>query len=387
MAGEQADAERDARLVEVTRALALADLAGLGQLASDATVEAYVKSAEESLESRGSEVLQAYGWLGEVPAGEKLSAMVSWPLEKAEETQKLVEKAWDGMWGKLPGMAQEHLDAASFKRAFLLDEGFELAKKHLGKSKEVEGSPEKRPRLATPMGTCPALPQGQEFQTVQEILQNGRSANCLKAWILVAEGSVQARKTTKGKPSCIYCCLVSDGHNEAVLTAWGEGAKLLHETVKGREGQQLAITQVGASNRNSRVGIPELIAGRGVTVQAVAVSDEEKPLPRCTDMQRLAEVSDWSAVNIEGRVLEVLVGGHFKLVDESGLAVRVHVDRPQIPKLQEGQSCQVLLATKSTRYSNVSVTGFSAILPGEVLGPESVPLPSRVIFAGREQGG
>ena len=51
MAGEQADAERDARLVEVTRALALADLAGLGQLASDATVEAYVKSAGESLES------------------------------------------------------------------------------------------------------------------------------------------------------------------------------------------------------------------------------------------------------------------------------------------------------------------------------------------------
>ena len=137
--------------------------------------------------------------------------------------------------------------------------------------------------------------------------------------------------------------------------------------MKGREGQQLAITQVGASNRNSRVGIPELIAGRGVTVQAVAVSDEEKPLPRRTDMQRLAEVSDWSAVNIEGRVLEVLVGGHFKLVDESGLAVRVHVDRPQIPKLQEGQSCQVLLATKSTRYSNVSVTGFSAILPGRCL--------------------
>ena len=57
-------------------------------------------------------------------------------------------------------MAQEHLDAASFKRAFLLDEGFELAKKHLGKSKEVEGSPEKRPRLATPMGHLPGAAAG-----------------------------------------------------------------------------------------------------------------------------------------------------------------------------------------------------------------------------------
>ena len=75
------------------------------------------------------------------------------------------------------------------------------------------------------------------------------------------------------------------------------------------------------------------------------------------------------------------MGGAFKLVDESGLAVRIHVEKAQLPKLQEGQSCQVLLATKSTRYSNVSVTGFSAIRAGDVLGPESVPLPLRVIFA------
>eukprot|EP00435_Cladocopium_sp_Y103_P068074 s284_g31.t1 len=381
MAAGEGAMEKDARLVEVTRALALADLAGLGQLVSEATVDAYVKSAGEALENRGNEALQAYGWLGEVPAGEKLSALVSWPIERAEETQQVVEKEWDGMWGKLPAMAQQHLDAASFKRAFLLNEGFELARKHLAKSKEVEGPPEKRPRPAAPPDNLPGLSSGQEFQSVQEILQNGRSANCLKAWVLVAEGSVQARKTTKGKPSSIYSCLVSDGQSDAVLTSWGEGAKVLHESLKGREGKQVTITQVGASNRNARMGIPELIAGRGVEVHAVAPSDEEKPLPRFTDMQRLAEVSDWSAVNVEGRVLEVLAGGHFKLVDESGLALRIHVDRPQIPKLLEGQSCQVLLATKSTRYSNVSVTGFSAVRPGEVAGPESVPLPSRVIFA------
>ena len=77
---------------------------------------------------------------------------------------------------------------------------------------------------------------------MQEILQNGRSANCLKVWVLVAEGEVQARKTTKGKPSSIYSCLVSDGQCNAVLTAWGEGAKALHESLKGREGQQVGIT-------------------------------------------------------------------------------------------------------------------------------------------------
>ena len=187
---------------------------------------------------------------------------------------------------------------------------------------------------------------------MQEILQNGRSANCLKAWILVAEGSVQARKTTKGKPSCIYCCLVSDGHNEAVLTAWGEGAKLLHETVKGREGQQLAITQVGASNRNSRVGIPELIAGRGVTVQAVAVSDEEKPLPRCTDMQRLAEVSDWSAVNIEGRVLEV--GG-----DISSWWMRVAWQSASMSTGRRSRSCRKGKAAKCCWQPRVHATPMS----------------------------
>ena len=52
-------------------------------------------------------------------------------------------------------------------------------------------------------GKSPSLTRG-EAHGINEILVNGRSANCLQAWILVAQPSVQARKTTKGKASAIY---------------------------------------------------------------------------------------------------------------------------------------------------------------------------------------
>ena len=282
------------------------------------------------------------------------------------------------MWGKLPAMAQEHLDAAAFKPTFLLDEGFALAKKHLSTNKEPEESPQKRPKKDVPEAVLPGarpadLPGSVDFQTIAEILQNGRSANCLRVFVLVAEGVVVARKTKRGKPSCMYSILVSDGATEAVVTAWGEGAKTLQEGARGREGQCVAITQVGSSDRNARVGIPELMAGRGMTVQAVLSQEESAPAPCLTSLQQLPEVSDWAAVNIEGRVLEVLVGGHFKLVDDSGLAIRVHVDKVPQPNLQEGQLVQVLLGTKSNRYGNVSAGTFSAVRGGEVLAPEQVP--------------
>ena len=120
MAAPEGDGERDAWLPEVTKALA-ADLAGLGEV-SEEIVDTYMKSAKHGLESRGRELLKAYAWLGEVP-GEKLKVMVSWPIDRAEETQHVVEKEWNGIWGKVPAVAQEHLDAALFKRTFLLNEG------------------------------------------------------------------------------------------------------------------------------------------------------------------------------------------------------------------------------------------------------------------------
>ena len=66
------------------------DLAGLGQLATQEAVDSYIASAGEALETRANQVLQAYGWLGDVPPGEKLKAMVD--LGHLKRQKKL--KAW-----------------------------------------------------------------------------------------------------------------------------------------------------------------------------------------------------------------------------------------------------------------------------------------------------
>ena len=365
------------RLAEVVKAVAEMDLAGLGQLASMEVVQQYIASAGEGLQTRAKEVLKAYGWLGEVPAGKKLRAMVTWPIEKAEETKGLVLEKWESVWGKLPPLAQQHLDAASFKRDFLLDAGFLLTQNLLEAGKESKEPPAKRRRE----DSCPGLTSGLGgYQTIEEILQNGRSTNRMKCWVLAATGVPQARKTARGKASTIYSVLVSDGRKDAVVTCWGEGAKTLHDGVATREGELVALTPVGASARSSRMGLPELMAGRGLAIEVVAGGDQA-PAPSFIPLQQLPECADWAAVNVAGRVLEVMPGGGFKIVDDSGVAVRVHTDTVGIPPLQEGQKVELLLATKSTRFSNVSVSSFTTIRLGEELDPQAVPLPSRVIFA------
>ena len=369
MASEAAEEEAVAmRLGAVTKAVAEMDLAGLGQLATQEAVDSYIASAGEALETRANQVLQAYGWLGDVLPGEKLKAMVTWPLEKAEETQGLVLKKWESIWGNLPPTAQQHLDAASFKKAFLLDEGFSLAKKHLQQEKAAEGSPAKRPR----QDLLPSVPAGLAGQTIEEILQNGRSANRLKCWVLAATGSPQARKTGRGKPSNIVSILVSDGKMDAVITCWGECAKTLHDGASGRQGQHIALAPLGAGTRNPRMGLPELLGGRGLTIEVVADGEEEGvPPPSFLPLQQLAEVGDWASVNIQGRVLEIMPGGDFKVVDDCGVAVRVHAELARLPQLQEGQKVDLLLATKSSRFANVSISSFTAIRPGAAAGSRS----------------
>ena len=378
MAAEAVEEDGPAvRLAEVVKAVAETDLAGLGQLASSEVVQQYIDSAGEGLQTRAKEVLKAYGWLGEVPAGKKLQAMVTWPIEKAEEARRRVLEEWESVWGKLPQLAQQHLDAASFKTNFLLDAGFVLTQNLLEAGKESTESPAKRRREDA--GLSPASGSG-GYQTIEEILQNGRSTNRIKCWVLAATGAPQARKTTRGKASTIYSVLVSDGRKDAVITSWGEAAKALHDGVATREGELVALTPVGASARSSRMGLPELMGGRGLAIEVVGGGDQP-PAPSYLPLQQLPECADWAAVNVAGRVLEVMPGGGFKLVDDSGVAVRVHTDAAGSTPVQEGQKVELLLATKSTRFSNVSVSSFTGLRLGEKLDPEAVPLPARVVFA------
>ena len=99
-------------------------------------------------------------------------------------------------------------------------------------------------------------------------------------------------------------------------------------------------------------------------------------------LQQLAEVGRLCVSEHPGAgVLEIMPGGDFKVVDDCGVAVRVHAELARLPQLQEGQKVDLLLATKSSRFANVSISSFTAIRPGEQLDPEAVALPSRVIFA------
>ena len=120
------------------------------------------------------------------------------------------------------------------------------------------------------------------------------------------------------------------------------------------------------------MGLPELLGGRGLTIEVVADGEGEGvPPPSFLPLQQLAEVGDWASVNIQGRVLEIMPGGDFKVVDDCGVAVRVHAELARLPQLQEGQKVDLLLATKSSRFANVSISSFTAIRPGAAAGSRS----------------
>ena len=200
------------------------------------------------------------------------------------------------MWDAVPLAARAHLDRASFKEDFLAGEAWKVVEQAMAKQ-EPQESPEKRLRRSLQLGgELPgeaALPPAAwpglgSPQTVQEILVNGRSSNTLQVWVLAAQGTVQSKKTGRGKQSCLYTCLVHDGQDAAVLSAWGEMARVVSEGVKGRQQQGVLLSQIGASTRSVRLGLAEVVANRGVRVQPVELTGA-CPAPPFTNFLHLAE--------------------------------------------------------------------------------------------------
>ena len=111
-------------------------------------------------------------------------------------------------------------------------------------------------------------------------------------------------------------------------------------------------------------------------MEIIAADKAGCPTPEFTGLEHLAEIGDWGVVNIRGRLLETELR-NFKLVDDTGLCVRVHAEK-QITAA-EGSRLELLMCTKSSRFSNVGLSSFSKVT--EVASDDTSPLPSRVIFA------
>ena len=81
---------------------------------------------------------------------------------------------------------------------------------------------------------------------------------------------------------------------------------------------------------------------------------------RCkfTGLEHLADIAEWGIVNIRGRLLETEVR-NFKLVDDTGLCVRVHAEKQMTAA--EGSRLELLMCTKSSRFSNVGLSSFSKV--------------------------
>ena len=216
--------------------------------------------------------------------------------------------------------------------------GFSLAKK----ASAARESSRRVSSKAPPAGSvCQVFPAGLAGQTIEEILQNGRSANRLKCWVLAATGSPQARKNRERQNHpTFFSILVSDGKMDAVITCLGrnvakDSTRWSFQAAKANTLPWLHWAQA--------LGILEWVcqscwADVVLTIEVVADGEGEGvPPPSFLPLQQLAEVGDWASVNIQGRVLEIMPGGDFKVVDDCGVAVRVHAELARLPQLQEGQ--------------------------------------------------
>ena len=143
-------------------------------------------------------------------------------------------------------------------------------------------------------------------------------------WVLCAQGSMESKKTSRGKP-----------HLHQILVA--DAACTLRAACRGKEGSKVAIICVAAARDsgapNGRRWCPEPI----YTGLEQLVSCHWRL--RCHLGQR-----NPSRGGTEG----------FKIVDSSGLCLRIHFEKQL--SAPEGASIEVLMAQKSSRFSNASIT-------------------------------
>ena len=102
--------------------------------------------------------------------------------------------------------------------------------------------------------------------------------------------------------------MAQKGTHESVTS---KGSKVLHESLKDRE-CPAGCHHASEDQQQERTDGYRRIDCLSRPSSAGSGSDETQGAT--VHMQRLADVSDWSGVNIEGRVLEVLAETHFKLV-------------------------------------------------------------------------
>ena len=351
----------------LVRALATADLQALGPLLTEEALAEYITQGDEGLQTRAAELTEAFGWL---PFLAELDAetVAGWKVAQATKAQTSLDEEWKATWAKLPEVAQNQLDAGSFKLDFLKSRAVEVC------SREDCKRPLEATIAAVPPGS-PAQPP-RPFVPLAEVQVNGRSTNTVAVYVLAAEGIVEARKTARARPSQLYQVLVADESSQAVLLGWGEMARILYSATHGKVGSRFSVTMVGCSARSAKAGMLEVLFGIGGKMQVIAADAAGCPSPEFTGLEHLADIADWGIVNIRGRLLETEVR-NFKLVDDTGLCVRVHAEKQMTAA--EGSRLELLMCTKSSRFSNVGLSSFSKVT--EVASDDTSPLPSRVIFA------